>query len=139
MWVIHKKTLASDGTLTIDCILNFRTVVLLYCSLNRCMHLAWVFEYLLICVSWPHTFWIKISKIYQRTFSGVSKEASLILDPRASTNNTLNRRGKNIRQFIQKWVRKIEIKILDVLKRYALTYTRKNLQRFWRHLCFNKV
>ena len=64
------------------------------------MHLACVFECL--CLSWPHSFSTKINRICKREFSSVSKETSPTLDPLVSTSNILNRRIKNLCQFVQK-------------------------------------
>ena len=88
-----------DDTLTIRCFLHFHTVVLFSCLPNSCMHLACVLECL--CLSWSHAFWTENNKIYKREFSSVSKETSPILGSRTSTSNILNKRGKNLRQFIQ--------------------------------------
>ena len=59
----------------------------------------------------------------------MSKEPNPILDSRTSTSNVLNRRGKNLRQFVQGIGQKKEKKI-DVVMRYALACERKNSQRF---------
>ena len=93
------------------------------CILHMCLSAC-------LCLSWLYTFLTKTNRIYKREFSGVSKEASPILDPRTSTSNKLNRRGKNLRQPVQKWMRKRKRKIIGVAKRYALTPKDKNSQRF---------
>ena len=41
---LHKP----DDVLTIKCILHFHTAVLLSCSLNTCMHSAWMFDCLFL-------------------------------------------------------------------------------------------
>ena len=77
-----------------------------------------------LCFSWSHAFWIRIDKTYKQKFSSVCEETSLILDPTlqlatywTDTENTFPISSK-------KRMRKIKIKIIDVVKYYALTRKR---------------
>ena len=77
-----------------------------------------------LCFSWSHAFWIRINKTYKQEFSSVCEETSLILDPTyqlatywTDTENTFTISSK-------KRMRKIKIKIIDVVKYYALTRKR---------------
>ena len=65
------------------------------------MHLACVFDCLLM-FELAARILDNINRIYEREFSGLFKETNRILGLRTSTNNILNRRGKNLPQFVQK-------------------------------------
>ena len=61
-----------------------------------------------------------------------------ILDPQTSTSNLLNKRRKNFRQFAQK-IRKIKIKIIGVVKRYALKTHAQNFTKIFENICILKT
>ena len=77
-WFIINSLHKLDDIFTIDCILHSVALHIAACILRACLN---VYLYL----SLPHAFWTNINRIYQREFSGVSKETSSILDPRTWT------------------------------------------------------
>ena len=82
----------------------FFTSILLSCSVVCYMATYILRTCLSICLylCWPHTFATKINRIYKQKFSDVSKGTSPILSPRTWSSDILNRRGKNLHQFVQK-------------------------------------
>ena len=91
---LHKP----DDTLTFDCILYVLTAVLLSSSVHSYMHLGCVFECL--CLSWPNAFWTKMNRIYKQKISGMSKEASPILEYHSFTSYIRNIQGKKLRPLV---------------------------------------
>ena len=114
-------------TSTIDCILDFSTAALLSC-LRACLSVC-------LCLSWSHTFWTKINRIYKREFSGVSSDTSPIFDPRTSTSNLLNKRDENLHQFVQKMGEKNENKNNRCCKVLYVNRQTQNLAKGFENIC----
>ena len=121
-------------TSTIDCILHSHTFVLLSCLLPNCIHLAWVFECLFM-LAMDERILITINRVYERESSGTSRETSLILDPRNSTNNILNRRGKKLRQFIRKKDQKKEKKNNRCCKALCVNTQTPKFEKIFGNIC----
>ena len=111
----------------------FHTPVLLRCSLQSCVHLACAFEYIFI-FELP-AFWTKFSRIYKREFLGVSMEVNPILDPRTWTSNILNRRGKNIHQYVQKTDKQNKNKNNKCCKMLCVDTQTKKIAKISENIC----
>ena len=68
------------------------------------MQLACVIKCL--CLGWAHAICTEISRICKHQFLVLSKETSPILDRRTRTSYILKRRGKKLRQYLQKILEK---------------------------------
>ena len=110
----------------------FFTSILLSCLVACCIAACILHAFLRFCfsLSWPYAFWTKINGIYEWEFLGVSKEPNPLSNSRTWARSILTRCEKNLRQFIQKWVKKRKRKIINIVMCYALTLKRKNLQRY---------
>ena len=87
------------------------------CTLYTCLSAC-------LCFSWSHAFWIRINKTYKQEFSSVCEETSLILDLTLQLATYWTDTENTFAILSKKRMRKIKIKIIDVVKHYALTRKR---------------
>ena len=124
---LHKP----DDTFTIDCSLHFHTAILFSCLLHSCMHLACVFEGFVYVWAGRTHFIQKLTESTNGDFQVRPRKKVRFWITALQPATHWTKAKKIFVSSSKKWMRN---NCCD-----ALTYKRKNWQRFWKHLHFNNA